>query len=277
MTMSPSCNSGYATVRATNRAIGKRFVTQEFGLPESIITSKWHFDHALPRSRNSYVDGVTVMHLIRQTVNTSWGGGYEKKSSTRALNIRGGLTLIALAKAMGVRGPAESRGGWEGVAEELHRLGVRSQMYARLKTPLTEVERLASELKLCANEPGASLVLSTPEPRPAPTFTADELSHLIQNLPSRINDWFDDDREGERRDAIRGHCETLAGYPHRVPADEVAQFIAREPGLFMLDAIVAKFPNVHSRMGAIGFTVEKSSPFGNLDRFTRLGISDFDM
>lgn len=229
-------------------------------------------DHVVPRVQHVHPRAVTAVSIIRQDVNGSWGGGYERSTRRKATKIRGALTLIHVAKGLNVTGPSAIR-SWSDIAHDLHDRGLRSMVYEGIRTPLDPREQLESELRLCANDPRAKFVIS-PGPRSEPYMYAHELKDLHENLPRLLECVLGDHQEAARRTAIASFLGPDA-FVTGVKASHIVRFLLRYP-LFRLHAVVAARGDVHSPDGAVGWLLVRSTSFGSQDRLAALGISNFD-
>lgn len=134
------------------RQMAREFLVRHYRVRDIL---GWQLDHVIPRSRfaNKASDGVTVGYFIRGSVNSSWGAGYERSSKGRRLKIRNGVTLITVAKSLGIRGPAISKGRTvEDIADELVGESIISKMYENAAfASYSPRDKVASELRLAMN------------------------------------------------------------------------------------------------------------------------------
>lgn len=264
------------------RSIAIKFITDKYGVTD--ISKNMHADHLMPRSKinHNFPAGVTVIYFVPSHVNTSWGGGHEKKTRTRSLKIRNGITLVSVAKAMGILGPSKSR-PYKDVAEELVERGIISKSYDDKDFCGTydEVTKVETELRFAASDLTAESlkVRSTKTTRSETMVNAGSIKVLKRNVPEKMENILTDSMVVSRRNFIDTWISVNQKLDSRgvqeIPLESIFQLFLKNQEIFPLDRIVQLVENVFTLRGAVAYLLDQTSVIGGRELFAKHGIFPF--
>lgn len=265
------------------REVAIKFLQEQFGVFD-VIGKSMHADHLMPRakSQDKYADGVTVLYFIPARANTTWGGGHEKQTKGRALKIRGGITLVSVAKSMGIHGPSKAKKRtYSDVAEELLQRGVYSKLYGddNYYGTYSQLEKIENELRLAASDFTAKALKGRPkEIVPSVTLIhAGDIKALSRRVPQLMEKHLMDNMAIEREAAIEGWISThqnidSKGHPQGFPLELVFDLFLSDDQLFPLDRIVQVVEAALTPRGAIAYLLDQTAVTGGWQTFAKHGV-----
>jgi hypothetical protein len=264
---------------------GYRWVTINFLRKQlgvlGAIKSSLHADHLVPRAKfkGKYPAGVTVLYFIPSRANTSWGAGHEKRTKDRAEKIRGGVTLVSVAKAMGIDGVSKSKKRtYADVAQELINQGISSKEYAdeRFYGVYTQLQRVESELGCAADDPTVQPLKG----KPTQIFHSERLIHagaikaLRTRLPELMEKILSDNMVAKRGAVIDAWVTAHQrldsnGQPAGLPLKSVFDLLLSDDQLFPMDQITKLVKQALTPRGAVAYLLDRTSVDGGANTFAR--------
>lgn len=262
------------------RTVAIDFLRKHAGVTGGVHSSL-HADHLVARSkfRGKYKDGVTVLYFIPARANITWGAGYEKSTKEYAMKIRAGITLVSVAKAMGINGKSKSKNRtYADVAQDLIDKGISSMEYReeRLYGDYSELEKVTSELGCAAYDRSVSPLRG----RPTGVVRSENLLHrgainaLCGRVPEIMEAKLSDNRVKERRSAIdawvTAHRQPdTAGRAGGLPLKSAFDMLLSDDDLFPMQKIVEVVEEAITPRGAAAYLMDKASVTGGAETFAR--------
>lgn len=266
------------------REVAIKFLKDQFGVFD-VIGKSMHADHLMPRARSQdmYPDGVTVLYFIPARANTTWGGGHEKQTKCRALKIRGGITLVSVAKSMGIHGPSKAKNRtYLDVAEELVQRGIISKSYGddNYYGTYSQLEKIENELRLAASDFTAQALKGRPKKilQSVTLIHSGAIKALSQKVPPLMERLLMDHMVVQREAVIEGWISThqnldSKGYPQGLPLESVFDLFLSDGQLFPLDRIVQVVEAVLTPRGAVAYLLDQTAVTGGWHTFAKHGVS----
>ncbi|MFF1251792.1 hypothetical protein ACFVYC_04760 [Pseudarthrobacter sp. NPDC058329] len=269
----------------TYRSIAIKFLRIHVGVTGAIASSL-HADHLVPRSRikRKYPQGVTVMYFVPGQANITWGASHEKRTMDRALKVRSGITLVSVAKSMGLDGLSQSKNRtYTDIARELINKGICSKLYhdEDFYGPYTQLQRVESELRSAANDPAAQPLKG----RPTKVFTSEtmlntaEIKALRIRVPELMEEKLADNLLAKRCAVIDAWVAEHQGVDAKgqlvLPFESVFDLLLSDDYLFPMGQMTMVVKQALTRRGAAAYLMDRAVGIGGADRFAKHCVFQF--
>jgi hypothetical protein len=268
------------------RTVGIDFLRKHVGVTGAVDRSL-HADHLVPRSKfkGKHKDGVTVLYFIPGRANTTWGAGHERSTKDYSMKIRGGITLVSVAKAMGIEGKAVSKNRtYVDVAQDLIDRGISSMEYRddRFYGTYTELQKVTSELGGAAYDRSVKPLRG----RPAAFLQSETLLYmgaikaLRRRVPEIMEAKLSDNKIAERRSIIDAWISAhqrpdTADRSGGLPLESAFELLLSDEDMFPMEQLVKVVEEAMTPKGAAAYLLDMAAVTGGAETFARHGVFQF--